>query len=92
MLDIGTGTGLLAMLAARHMITHTSDVTTKADVTTSDPGHVLGCEVYHPMANMARRIVQENGLGDYVTVIDTRSTDLHVGPGTGSMMCAVWEA
>lgn len=69
-LDIGTGTGLLAMMAARRM--------RQANGT----GSVVGCEVHPATAMLARRIVAANGLEDTVDVVGVRSNDLVVGdPG-----------
>ncbi|XP_077982657.1 protein arginine N-methyltransferase 7-like [Glandiceps talaboti] len=62
-LDIGTGTGLLSMMAAN-----------------SGAERVTACEAFHPMANVARKIIQNNGFADIITVIPKRSTDLTVGP------------
>lgn len=97
-LDIGTGTGLLAMLAARQMDKLEQNIKSEKNDTEENnseenkkpsDGHVIGCEVYPPMANMARRIVRENGLAHKVTVVGKRSTDLHVGDG-GSLMGDVY--
>lgn len=61
-LDIGTGSGLLAMMAAR-----------------AGAGHVVGCEIIEPLADVARKIVEVNGYTDRVSVIAKKSTDLNVG-------------
>eukprot|EP00873_Tetraselmis_striata_P006462 jgi/Tetstr1/426726/TSEL_001663.t1 len=63
-LDIGTGTGLLAMMAAR--------------LAGGDAGSVTACEVFPPMASLAKRVVAANGLSDAVSVLPHRSNDLGV--------------
>lgn len=61
-LDIGSGSGLLAMLAAR-----------------AGAGHVTSCEAVPAIADAARRVVADNGLGQMVTIVGQRSQDLIVG-------------
>jgi predicted RNA methylase len=61
-LDIGSGTGLLAMIAAR-----------------ANAGSVITCEANPVLAQMARSIIDQNGLSDRITVIPKRSTDLQIG-------------
>jgi tetratricopeptide (TPR) repeat protein len=61
-LDIGSGTGLLAMIAAR-----------------AGAKHVYACEVVKPIAEIARRIIADNGYADKITVIDKLSTELEIG-------------
>jgi len=61
-LDVGTGTGLLAMMAAR-----------------AGARVVVSCEAIAPIAHMARRIVDANGLGGRVDVVAKPSFDLRVG-------------
>ncbi|MGE0120502.1 MAG: tetratricopeptide repeat protein [Dongiaceae bacterium] len=61
-LDIGTGSGLLAMMAAR-----------------AGAGRVVACEAIRPLAQVAARIVAQNGFADRITVIAKRSTELAVG-------------
>ncbi|ETE68476.1 Protein arginine N-methyltransferase 7, partial [Ophiophagus hannah] len=61
-LDIGTGTGLLSMMA----------VTAGADF-------CYGIEVFKPMANTAVKIVEKNGFGDKIKIINKHSTEVTVG-------------
>ncbi|WP_165602637.1 50S ribosomal protein L11 methyltransferase [Candidatus Terasakiella magnetica] len=61
-LDIGTGSGLLAMMAVR-----------------AGAAHVYACESEPFVAELARQIVEKNGLSDKITVINKRSNDLVVG-------------
>ncbi|XP_068459183.1 protein arginine N-methyltransferase 7 [Clinocottus analis] len=62
-LDIGTGTGLLSMMA----------VTAGADF-------CYAVEVFKPMAEAARRIVEKNGFSEKIKIINKHSTDVTVGP------------
>ena len=61
-LDIGTGSGLLSMMAAR-----------------AGAETVTACEAVPIIADMARKIVAENGYDDRVTVHSKLSTELEVG-------------
>lgn len=58
-LDIGAGTGLLAMMAAR-----------------AGAREVISCEMNPALADVARAIVELNGLSDRVRVISTHSSKL----------------
>lgn len=58
-LDIGTGSGLLALMAAR-----------------AGAGRVVACEAHPLIAATARDIVARNGMGERITVIAKRSTEL----------------
>lgn len=61
-LDIGTGSGLLSMMAAR-----------------AGAETVTACEAVPIIADMAQKIVAENGYADRVTVHSKLSTELEVG-------------
>jgi tetratricopeptide (TPR) repeat protein len=61
-LDIGTGSGLLAMMAAK-----------------AGAKHVYACEIIKPIADMAKKIIAENGFGEKITIIDKNSTELQIG-------------
>uniref|UniRef100_A0A3B5ANT6 Protein arginine N-methyltransferase n=1 Tax=Stegastes partitus TaxID=144197 RepID=A0A3B5ANT6_9TELE len=62
-LDIGTGTGLLSMMAA-----------------TAGADFCYAVEVFRPMAEAARSIVEKNGFSDKIKIINKHSTDVTVGP------------
>lgn len=68
-LDIGTGSGLLSMMAAR-----------------AGAATVTACEAVPIIADMAQKIVAENGYADRVTVHSKLSTELEVGPEPGKQL------
>jgi type II protein arginine methyltransferase len=61
-LDIGTGSGLLSMMAAR-----------------AGAASVVACEIVPIIADMAQKIVAENGYADKITIHAKLSTELAVG-------------
>lgn len=61
-LDIGTGSGLLSMMAAR-----------------AGAQSVVACEVVPVIADMATKIIADNGYADRITVHCLPSTELRVG-------------
>ncbi|MET0364591.1 MAG: 50S ribosomal protein L11 methyltransferase [Sphingobium sp.] len=61
-LDIGTGSGLLSMMAAR-----------------AGAASVVACEVVPIIADMAKRIVADNGYADRIDIHAALSTELEVG-------------
>ncbi|KAL9276779.1 hypothetical protein ACSQ67_025684 [Phaseolus vulgaris] len=63
-LDIGAGTGLLSMLAARAM---------------GDEGRVTACESYLPMVKLMKKVLRLNGMEGRVKIINKRSDELQVG-------------
>ncbi|CAF1006102.1 unnamed protein product [Adineta ricciae] len=63
-LDIGTGTGLLSMMAARALRK------------TTCPSRITAVEVFQPMAKIAKKCIEKNGYHDQIHVIDKRSTEL----------------
>ncbi|KAL3647182.1 Protein arginine N-methyltransferase 7 [Castilleja foliolosa] len=66
-LDIGAGTGLLSMMAARAM-----------DL--SDPARmVTACESYLPMVKLMRKVLRANGMDGKIHVINKRSDELKFG-------------
>lgn len=60
-LDVGTGTGILSVMASR--------------VVGASPGRVDALEEFGPSAVVARRVVEDNGVADRVRVIQRRSDD-----------------
>ncbi|KAG2624158.1 hypothetical protein PVAP13_3KG108700 [Panicum virgatum] len=68
-LDIGAGTGLLSMMAARAL----------AAVGGEGRGDVSACESYLPMGKLARRVLRANGMQNQVKVFHKRSDELRVG-------------
>ncbi|XP_069509791.1 protein arginine N-methyltransferase 7 isoform X2 [Ambystoma mexicanum] len=68
-LDIGTGTGLLSMMA----------LTAGAD-------YCYAIEVFKPMADVAKKIVEKNGFSDQIKIINKHSTEVTVG-SDGDMQC-----
>ncbi|KAL6606449.1 hypothetical protein ACP70R_042102 [Stipagrostis hirtigluma subsp. patula] len=68
-LDIGAGTGLLSMMAARAL----------AAVGGEGTGSVTACESYLPMGKMMRRVLRANGMEQKVKVLHKRSDEVEVG-------------
>jgi len=68
-LDIGTGTGLLSMMAARAL---------NETINSSCSLRITACEVFQPMAKIAKKCIEKNGLSDRIHVIDKRSTELNL--------------
>ncbi|MFT7816880.1 protein arginine N-methyltransferase 7 isoform X2 [Arapaima gigas] len=65
-LDIGTGTGLLSMMA----------VSAGADYC-----YAVEVSVFRPMAEAAIHIVERNGFSNKIKIINKHSTEVTVGPG-----------
>ena len=65
-LDIGTGTGLLSMMAARAL------------AETNGASRITACEVFQPMAKIAKKCIEKNGFADRIRVVDKRSTELQL--------------
>lgn len=60
-LDIGTGTGLLSMMACRH-----------------GANHVVACEAFLPMADIAYEVIKDNGFAHKIKIVPKRSTSMMV--------------
>ena len=82
-LDIGSGTGLLGMMAARH----SSDIVTKvnqskANIESISPISVTVCsvEMASAMSRLARKTIKGNDLQDIIQVIDAHSSDQQFNP------------
>ncbi|ESQ55782.1 hypothetical protein EUTSA_v10024535mg [Eutrema salsugineum] len=75
-LDIGAGTGLLSMMAARAMrIEESGDVS---------KGIVTACESYLPMVKLMRKVLHKNGMTKNINLINKRSDELKVGSDMAS--------
>jgi len=61
-LDIGTGSGLLAMMAVR-----------------AGAAQVTACEMVPVLAEVAKKVVADNGMADQITVINKKSTHIKAG-------------
>nr|QEG03054.1 arginine N-methyltransferase 7 isoform X1 [Cymbidium ensifolium] len=68
-LDIGAGTGLLSMMAARAMM----------ECTARGEAKVFACESYLPMGKLMRKILRANGMERTVKLFHKRSDELQVG-------------
>ncbi|KAG2608857.1 hypothetical protein PVAP13_4KG010100 [Panicum virgatum] len=69
-LDIGAGTGLLSMMAARALAAAGGG---------EGRGSVSACEAYLPMAKLTRRVFRANGMENKIKVFLKRSDELRVG-------------
>ncbi|TMW92413.1 hypothetical protein EJD97_013090 [Solanum chilense] len=72
-LDIGAGTGLLSMMAARAM-DHGDSVESSGS-----KGMVTACESYLPMVKLMRKVLHANGMQRKIRIINKRSDELEVG-------------
>ncbi|XP_073052071.1 protein arginine N-methyltransferase 1.6 isoform X2 [Primulina eburnea] len=72
-LDIGAGTGLLSMMAARAM--GLADF----EGSVGSEGMVTACESYLPMVKLMRKVLRANGVDRKIRVINKRSDELEVG-------------
>ena len=79
-LDIGSGTGLLAMMAATQCLQSINAL--KEDPSFSENNNkqelnvqVTGVEMASAMARLARMTIEENNLSDYIKVVEQHSTD-----------------
>ena len=79
-LDIGSGTGLLAMMGARYSLNAIQDEEQKSD--TCEHGNnnmkvnVTSVEMASAMARLARLTIDENDLSNNIKVIEQHSTDV----------------
>ncbi|CAH2078865.1 unnamed protein product [Thlaspi arvense] len=71
-LDIGAGTGLLSMMAARAM-------GEEEEESGDSKGIVTACESYLPMVKLMRKVLHKNGMTKNVNLINKRSDELKVG-------------
>ncbi|XP_010542205.1 PREDICTED: protein arginine N-methyltransferase 1.6 [Tarenaya hassleriana] len=77
-LDIGAGTGLLSMMAARRMTTLGEEYPVDSNCM------VTACESYLPMVKLMRKVVHMNGMGKDINIINKRSDELKVGTDIAS--------
>ncbi|XP_065186361.1 protein arginine N-methyltransferase 7-like [Sycon ciliatum] len=70
-LDIGAGTGLLSMMAARRAKQEHADVLVQG----------TAVEAYAPMARIAEKCIKTNGFEKQISLIDRRSTDVSADSG-----------
>ncbi|KAF8380497.1 hypothetical protein HHK36_027984 [Tetracentron sinense] len=77
-LDIGAGTGLLSMMAARAM--DASD----AKEYGSTKGTISACEAYLPMVKLMRKVLRGNDMDKKIRVLHKRSDELKVGADLAS--------
>jgi Flp pilus assembly protein TadD/precorrin-6B methylase 2 len=68
-LDIGTGSGLLAMMAAR-----------------AGAHRVFGCEMVANLADLAERVVGDNGFADRISILPQASTALPALPEPATLL------
>ncbi|XP_066923915.1 protein arginine N-methyltransferase 7-like [Clytia hemisphaerica] len=61
-LDIGTGTSILSMMAASH----------------SEKVKVVACEMFQPIAELAREIITDNGFEQQIKVLNKSSTEMTI--------------
>ncbi|KAF7150741.1 hypothetical protein RHSIM_Rhsim02G0165500 [Rhododendron simsii] len=71
-LDIGAGTGLLSMMAARAIDP------SKSTIYSTSEGAVTACESYLPMVKLMRKVLRLNGMERKVRVINKRSDELEI--------------
>ncbi|KAI3836123.1 hypothetical protein MKX03_028102 [Papaver bracteatum] len=72
-LDIGAGTGLLSMMAARAM---NSSCAASVDNTL---GMISACESYLPMIKLLRKVLHVNGMDKKICIVPKRSDEVKVG-------------
>ncbi|CAH9084462.1 unnamed protein product [Cuscuta epithymum] len=77
-LDIGSGTGLLSMMAARAM-GHAD-----SGANSGSTGMVTACESYLPMVKLMRKVLKVNGMERRIRIINKRSDELEVGRDVAS--------
>nr|POE57388.1 protein arginine n-methyltransferase 1.6 [Quercus suber] len=79
-IDIGAGTGLLSMMAARAMCNGDSSTTCRrSSGSSSTEGMVTACESYLPMVKLMRKVARLNGMERKIKVFNKRSDELQVG-------------
>ena len=69
-LDIGSGTGLLAMMATKHLKDHVSAIEPSCNI------RVTSVEMSSAMTHLAERIVQSNDMQSYIQILEGHSCDI----------------
>ncbi|KAK4389491.1 protein arginine N-methyltransferase 1.6, partial [Sesamum angolense] len=72
-LDIGAGTGLLSMMAARAMGLSESKGSSSLNEM------VTACESYLPMVKLMKKVLRANGMDGKIRIINKRSDELDIG-------------
>ncbi|KAF5755258.1 putative methyltransferase [Helianthus annuus] len=75
-LDIGAGTGLLSMMAARAMGVD--------DDSSPSKGVVTACESYLPMVKLMKKVLRANDMNSKIRVLNKRSDEVEVGVDVAS--------
>ena len=77
-LDIGTGTGLLAMMGVKHTLNalNANTCNTATNIRQQQEVQVTSVEMASAMARLARLTIKENKMDKYITVVECHSTDL----------------
>ncbi len=78
-LDIGSGTGLLAMIAARSL----KEILTESESLRTIQITVQSIEMASAMVRLARKTISENNLGKTINVMEGHSCDYNVRPFEG---------
>ncbi|KAL7532981.1 hypothetical protein ACHAXR_007657 [Thalassiosira sp. AJA248-18] len=82
-LDIGSGTGLLAMMSARHALDAVGSVAQEEQESSLAGNNlkvqVTSVEMASAMARLARKTIDENSLSENIVVVEEHSTDVGFG-------------
>ncbi|EXC28305.1 hypothetical protein L484_011809 [Morus notabilis] len=80
-LDIGAGTGLLSMMAARAMGSAAASTRDHSNTNSNRQWNamVTACESYLPMLKLMKKVLRHNAMEKAVHVINKRSDELRVG-------------
>lgn len=74
-LDVGTGSGILSLMAAQFLVPSNASRTKGYDFADVQ-GQIVACEAFSPMARLAQQVTQLHGLDSILRVLDCRSDDL----------------
>ncbi|CAN8324804.1 unnamed protein product [Cochlearia groenlandica] len=81
-LDIGAGTGLLSMMAARAMGEEEEE---EGEESCDSKGKVTACESYLPMVKLMRKVLHKNSMKKKIKLINKRSDELKIGSDIDSL-------